>query len=128
MFTYTEKLGLCHYTKGEGENKMILVSNTPPGAPQSSSSASSSTTITSSSSSSSSSGRRSRASSMSTVNPDLIPNWRSRSGSTDTQGEVISQPPMQGNPYRRPRRSSCPTLNIGSPAPLLQRKSSNGKS
>lgn len=30
VFTYTEKLGLCHYTQGEGEEKHIIISNTPP--------------------------------------------------------------------------------------------------
>ena len=32
MFTYTEKLGLCHYTQEVGDTKMIMISNTPPGA------------------------------------------------------------------------------------------------
>ena len=30
MFTYTEKLGLCHYTQGEGDEKSIFISTTPP--------------------------------------------------------------------------------------------------
>ena len=33
VFTYTEKLGLCHYTQGEGESKHILIAATPPSAP-----------------------------------------------------------------------------------------------
>ena len=33
VFTYTEKLGLCHFTQGEGENKHILIAATPPSAP-----------------------------------------------------------------------------------------------
>ena len=32
MFTYAEKLGLCHYTQEVGDTKMIMLSNTPPGA------------------------------------------------------------------------------------------------
>lgn len=32
VFTYSEKLGLCHYTQGEGEEKHIIISNTPPSA------------------------------------------------------------------------------------------------
>jgi hypothetical protein len=32
VYTYTEKLGLCHYTSEYGDTKMIMVSNTPPGA------------------------------------------------------------------------------------------------
>lgn len=32
MFTYAEKLGLCHYTQGEGDEKNIFISTTPPTA------------------------------------------------------------------------------------------------
>lgn len=32
MFTYAEKLSLCHYTQGEGDEKSIFISTTPPTA------------------------------------------------------------------------------------------------
>lgn len=32
VFTYAEKLSLCHYTQGEGDEKSIFISTTPPSA------------------------------------------------------------------------------------------------
>ena len=81
MFTYTEKLGLCHYTQGEGEDKHIIISNTPPSQTGQKPAAPRATR----------SGRSSRAGSVNDLK-DELPNL---------------------TPQRRPRRASCPDLQLG---------------
>lgn len=86
VFTYTEKLGLCHYTQGDGDEKHIIISNTPP---------SQAIQKAQTPSRPSRSGRSSRA------------------GSVNDLKDELPNPAQQQQQQRRPRRASCPDLHLG---------------
>lgn len=100
VFTYTEKLGLCHYTQGDGEDKHIIISNTPP---------SSQSLQRASSGNRSKNGRSSRAGSLTDISvpaKEEVPQRRPRRASCPDLFSSSSRPvnqkqnPTMGNTQR----------------------------